>query len=131
MWTVMKRSDLAQARQDLEACRTEAVQRHAQELEKLEADRAELDALRRLAAAFSDKFKKPPTVAVAPATTTAAAAPVAVSGHGGGRPAMVPVAVSGHGGGRPAAFQPWQVAPRGQPRTNFDAFSQARARGTF
>jgi len=106
MWNVLKRNDLAQARHALELRRTELLRRHAEEIEQLEADRQEIDTLRRLAAAFSGKFK------------TQKAAP---SANSAGPPAARPL----------PPREPWRVTPRDHPRTNFAMFSGAIARATF
>jgi hypothetical protein len=117
MWDVLKPTDIQQAQQQLNARRAEIVQRHAEELAGLVADEADLEALDRLAAAFSSKFKK----AAAPAV-----------------PAVPAVAVDK----KPdlPAMQHPPVSPRPQPRhsekrnlsgTNFEVFSRAVSKQAF
>ena len=101
MWNVLKPSDLAQAKETLEARRGDLLRRHAEEIENLAAEQADIDTLRRLAAAFCDKFN----VAPAPQRPTHATR----QGAGPSR-------------------EPWRVAPRGQPQSNFAVFSGALAR---
>lgn len=107
MWSVLKHHDLTAAERGLEGRRADLLRRHAEELEQLDADRAEIDALRRLAATFSGKFR----------TTAAAVPPPAAP-----RPAALPSA-----GGAPPR-DAWRAAPRQQPRTNFALFSGAVSR---
>jgi hypothetical protein len=105
MWSVLKQSHLEQAKVALERRRSEMLQRHAEEIVELEAEQADVVALRRLAAAFCDKFN---------VTAAAPRAEIAAS------PA------------RPAPAKPpreaWRVAPRGQHQSNFAMFSGAVAR---
>ena len=104
MWSVLKPNDLLEARHALDGRRTETLRRHTEEIEKLAADQAEIDTLRRLAAAFSEKF----------VTTAPAPAPVA------------PTAANRH---QSPPREPWRGTQREQPRTNFGTFSLALARG--
>src|SRR4051812_27999140 len=67
MWSLVKRSDIDAAQEQLVSQRAELLRRQAEELARLEADQADLEALDRLARSFSTKFKK-----------TAPAAPLAV-----------------------------------------------------
>jgi hypothetical protein len=110
MWNVLKPTDIVQAKRDLELCRAATLQRQAEEIEKLEADQAEIDELRRLAASFFSKFKK--------AATASAPPPVALAA------ARDPVRSK-------PAFEPVRAEPRKGPRTNFDTFSRAVSRAGF
>ena len=68
MWEVLRPTDIEQAQRQLNERRAETLRRQAEELAGLEADKADLEALDRLAAAFSSKFKKaaaPPVPAIA------------------------------------------------------------------
>lgn len=68
MWDVLKPTDIEEAQQQLNERRAETLRRQAEELAGLQADAADLEALDRLAAAFSSKFKKataPPVPAIA------------------------------------------------------------------
>jgi hypothetical protein len=79
LWQVLKRIDIARVTQDLEQRRVETLRRHAGEIEAIEAERVELEALSRLTAAFADKFKKgtAPTASPMPAAVApVVAAPV-------------------------------------------------------
>jgi anti-sigma factor RsiW len=104
MWSVLKQDDLSEARRALDSRRTEMLRRHTEEIEQLAADQAEIETLRRLATAFSEKFK----TALAP---PAPAAPPAPNRY------------------EPPPREPWRGAQREQPRTNFGTFSLALARG--
>ena len=59
MWEVLKHSHIDQARHELQTRLAAVLQRQARELEMLERERDELDALVRLAAIFSRKFARP------------------------------------------------------------------------
>ena len=114
MWDVLKPTDIAEAQRQLHERRAETLRRQADELAVLEADKADLEALDRLAAAFSSKFKK-------------AAAPVAPA-----------VGVSKKPG--PSVIQHQPVSPRPNSRnsekrnlsgTNFEVFSRAVSKSGF
>lgn len=59
MWEVLTRFDIESANQDLRARREQLLARHAEEIKNLDAERAEVDTLAKMAAAFAEKFKKP------------------------------------------------------------------------
>ena len=56
MWEIVSRQELDQARQELRARRAAIMQRHAEELQQLDAERREIEDLSRLAAILSSKF---------------------------------------------------------------------------
>jgi len=66
MWDLLNKADIEQARQDLKLRRTEILRRHAEEGQKLDADRLELETLHRLVDGFVEKFARPPIVSHAP-----------------------------------------------------------------
>ena len=113
MWDVLKPTDLEKAQRELRERRADLLRRQAEELATLQADAADLEALDRLATAFSAKFKK--------------AAP----------PAPLALPVSKKADLPPIPHQP--VAPRPQPRpekrnlsgTNFEVFSRAVSKSGF
>jgi hypothetical protein len=114
MWDVLKPTDIEEAQLRLQARRAEIQRRHAAELAGLQADEADLEALDRLAAAFSSKFKK-------------AAPPPSPEIEVAKKPELPPI-----------QHQP--VTPRPQPRhaekrnlsgTNFEVFSRAVSKSGF
>jgi len=113
MWDVLKPTDLEKVQRQLQERRADLLRRQAEELATLQADAADLEALDRLATAFSAKFKK-------------AAAPA---------PPEIPVSKKAD----PPPIQHQQVAPRPQPRpekrnlsgTNFEVFSRAVSKSGF
>jgi len=66
MWDLLNKTDIEQARQDLKLRRAEILRRHAEEGQKLDADRLELETLYRLVDIFVEKFAKPAIVSHAP-----------------------------------------------------------------
>jgi len=66
MWDLLNKADIEQARQDLKLRRTEILRRHAEEGQKLDADRLELETLHRLVDGFVEKFARPPIMSHAP-----------------------------------------------------------------
>ena len=66
MWDLLNKADIEQARQDLKLRRAEILRRHAEEGQKLDADRLELETLHRLVDGFVEKFARPPIVSHAP-----------------------------------------------------------------
>jgi hypothetical protein len=116
MWDVLKPTHIEEAQRQLKARRADLLQRQAEELARLQADETDLEALDRLAASFSRKFK------------TAAAPPI---------PAIAVERKSD----RAAVPQP-PVSARPQPRpapsekrnlsgTNFEVFSRAVSKSGF
>jgi hypothetical protein len=104
MWTVLKESHLAQAKGALEERRRVLLRRHADELAQLAAEQDEIDALRRLAATFCDKFK----VKAAPKSAPPRA------------PMPAPAARAPH--------DAWRGGTRGRHQSNFAMFSGALSR---
>jgi uncharacterized protein involved in exopolysaccharide biosynthesis len=60
MWEKLTRGDLRQARQELDFRRQEITRRHAEEIAGVDADDAEVEALKRSINAFVEKFKTTP-----------------------------------------------------------------------
>jgi len=114
MWDVLKPTDIAEAQRRLHERRAETLRRQAEELAVLEADKTDLEALDRLAAAFSSKFKK----AVAPAVPAIAV---------GNKPDL-PVVQH-----QPARQRPQSRASekRNLSGTNFEVFSRAVSKSGF
>jgi hypothetical protein len=110
MWSVLKQHDLLEARHALDGRRAEMLRRHTVEIEQLTADQAEIETLRRLALAFSEKFK----------ATAAPPEPVAM---------VEAVEAPAANGYQLPSREPWRDAQRDLPRTNFGTFSLALARG--
>jgi hypothetical protein len=71
MWDVLKQTDIEQARQQIQLCRDETLRRHAEEIQRMDSDQAEIETLDHLIDAFSDKFT------IVPASAQAAPAPPA------------------------------------------------------
>ena len=69
MWE-LKRTDLERAKQRLLALRTITLQRHAEEINQLDTDQAEIETLERLAAAVAQKYLNSETAAAEPTTPT-------------------------------------------------------------
>ncbi|MGC2411268.1 MAG: hypothetical protein WA459_01020 [Stellaceae bacterium] len=72
MWDCLKKTDIAQAQQDLKLRRREILVRQAEESQSLDAERAELETLNQLIDIFTQKFPASVVVAREPV-----AAPVA------------------------------------------------------
>jgi hypothetical protein len=64
MWKLLTQNDIEQARRELGRRRAELLKRQGEELEALNSDRAEIQALEELVKAFAERFK--PTRARAP-----------------------------------------------------------------
>jgi len=113
MWDVLKPTDIEQAQRQLNERRADLLRRQADETATLQADQADLEALGRLAATFSGKFKK-------------AAAPA---------PSTIPINKKPD----PSQMQHQPVSPRPHPRsekrnlsgTNFEVFSRAVSKSGF
>src|SRR5437588_10694716 len=69
MWDLLNKTDIEQARRDLKLRRAEILRRHAEEGQKLDADRLELETLYRLVDTFVEKFPRPTIVSHAPIVT--------------------------------------------------------------
>ena len=61
MWDELKRTDVELARQKLAELRSITLQRHEDEIKRLDADDAEIDILARLAEAITEKYLNRPT----------------------------------------------------------------------
>ena len=66
MWDLLKKTDIEQAKQGLKLRRAEALRRHAEESQDLDADRVELETLNELVDIFVQKHRKPVIVSHAP-----------------------------------------------------------------
>jgi hypothetical protein len=115
MWNLLQRTDLDQAQRELISRRAEILRRHAEELARLEADESDLEALDRLASAFSTKFKKTAPAIPAIAVTKKADRPVTQHRQNGDRP-------------HPRAPHSDR---RGLSGTNFEVFSRALSKSAF
>jgi len=113
MWDVLKPTDLEKAQRQLQERRADLLRRQAEELATLQADAADLEALDRLASAFSAKFKKadPPPPPEMPVSKKADLPPIQ---H------------------QPVAARP-QTRPekRNLSGTNFEVFSRAVSKSGF
>ena len=107
MWDLLKQTDIEQAKQELKFRRCETLRRHAEESQILDADQAELKTLNRLIDDFVRKFIKFRTSSQVLVST-----PVANRNISAATPPDV--RYQNH---------------RDQPRTNFDTFARAVARG--
>ena len=116
MWDVLKPTDIEAAQRQLNERRADLLRRHAEEAAILQADEADLEALDRLAAAFSSKFKM-------------AAAPVAPAVEVSKQPELPPIQ---H---QPASPRPHPRAAQAEKRslsgTNFEVFSRAVSKQSF
>jgi len=123
MWDVLKQTDIEQARQQIQLCRDETLRRHAEEIQRMDADQAEIDTLDRLIDAFSDKFK------VVPASAQAAPIPAKRHEH----PVLPAVrsdehpVLTSHRVDKPSPRVRHPDRPD-HSRTNFDTFSRAMAK---
>ena len=115
MWDVLRPTDIAKAQRQLNERRAETLRRQAEELAVMAADKADLEALDRLAAAFASKFKK-------------AAEPPAIPAVSAKKKPDLPV------------IQHQPVSPRQHSRnsekrnlsgTNFEVFSRAVSKSGF
>jgi hypothetical protein len=66
MWDLLKKTDIEQAKQGLKLRRAEALRRHAEESQNLDADRVQLETLNVLVDIFVQKHRKPAIVSHAP-----------------------------------------------------------------
>lgn len=114
MWDVLKPTDIEEAQRQLNARRDEILRRQAEELAGLQADEADIEALDRLAAAFSSKFKK----------VAAPAVPVVAVGKKPDLPIIQHQPVS-------ARPQPRHSEKRNLAGTNFEVFSRAVSKSGF
>jgi hypothetical protein len=143
MWHVLKQTDIADAKQQLRMRVDETLRRQAREIQGLNNDHAELEALNRLLDEFSRKFKTSPAIPVEPVAASelehTEAAPeqpasieeeptVAAAEKPAGKGAANPAAAINSD--KPAAKgrQP-ERDQRDQSRTNFGAFTRAVAKG--
>src|SRR6266478_1549917 len=62
MWDLLTKTDIAQAKQEMKLRRAEILRRHAEEGQKLDGDRLELETLYRLVDTFVEKYAKPTVV---------------------------------------------------------------------
>ena len=69
MWSTLSRIDLETVKRQLTSRREQMLRRHAEELEALNIDTAELEALDQLIGAFTEKFK-PGTIGIPERATT-------------------------------------------------------------
>ena len=107
MWESLRQTDIEQAKQHLKRRRGETLERHAEEVDGLDAEQTDLATLNRLATVFAQKLKQ---------STLSPPAPRASSGS--------------HT--KPGDRAPHAIRPRDQgnyPETNFQAFSRALSRG--
>jgi hypothetical protein len=58
MWQNLTRADIECAQQELRLRREQMLARHAEEIRNVDAERAEVEMLAQMAAAFAEKFKK-------------------------------------------------------------------------
>ena len=76
MWEKLTPADIERAKTRAATLRSEAMQRHAEELKALDADEAEIEVLQRLIADFSEKYMRGANTA----TVDATAAPLLTEG---------------------------------------------------
>ena len=107
MWNLLKKSDIDQAKQKLNLRREATLRRHAEESQKLDADRLELETLNQLIEMFTQRFVKPPAISHAP----------------------IPPPVSHHHAASKPAPEARNQNHRDRPRTNFEIFTHALSRG--
>jgi hypothetical protein len=69
MWQVLTRTDVERATEELKLRREQLLSRHAEEIRNLDVERAEVETLAQMAAAFAEKFKKAMTLPHEPAAT--------------------------------------------------------------
>jgi hypothetical protein len=114
MWDVLKPTDIEKAQRQLNERRAETLRQQAEELAGLQADAADLEALDRLAAAFSSKFKKAAAPAV-PAVPVSKKPDLPVIKH------------------QPINLRPHsrQSEKRNLSGTNFEVFSRAVSKSGF
>jgi len=123
MWDVLKQTDIEQAKQQIQLCRDETLRRHAEEIQRMDADQAAIDTLDHLIEAFAEKFKTAPAAAETPPTPArrhehAVLPPVKRDEH--------PLLTS-HRVDKPSPKVRHLDRPD-QSRTNFDTFSRAMAK---
>ena len=66
MWELLKKADIDEAKKELKLRRAGILRRQADEIQKLEDDRVEVETLNQLVDIFVQKFTKPPIVSHAP-----------------------------------------------------------------
>ena len=107
MWDLLKKTDIEQAKQELELRRAETLRRHAEECQILDADQVELETLNHLVDIFTQKFPKPMILSHGPVASALPNQDI---------------------GGRTSPG-PRNQNHRDQPRTNFAMFTRAMSRG--
>ena len=63
VWDQLTPVDIERAKSELDARRDEMLARHAEELQSLDADQTQLEALEQAIGAFLQKFNRPPATA--------------------------------------------------------------------
>ena len=76
MWDLLTKTDIEQAKQEMKLRRAEILRRHAEEGQKLDGDRLELETLYRLVDTFVEKYAKPTVVSDAPKPPVVSHAPI-------------------------------------------------------
>lgn len=113
MLGTVKRADIDQARQQIELRRADILRRHAEEIGRLDADRAELETLHRLAGVFAQKYQK------------ASAAP----------DELIPAKIASEPPIQPPIHrhtrEPSRPDQRDYGRTNFETFARALAKSAY
>jgi hypothetical protein len=141
MWDTVTYADLQQAKQQLQLSRDEITRRHAEELQGLDGERDELEALERLVADFARRFKgAPPPAAGREPDGEPAAAPEPDASRAAPEPAVEPepVAAAPEPAVEPEPAPPPPAAAKPASRstgrngderkysqTNFDTFRRA------
>src|ERR1700686_3461475 len=97
MWDLLKKADIERTKQQLKLRRAEALRRHAEESQNLDADRVQVETLNVLVDIFVQKHRKPPIVSHAPipppisthpiSTHPISTQPIATHNSGGKTPA--------------------------------------------
>jgi hypothetical protein len=137
MWDTLTPADIAAAKRDVGRRRAELLIKQAQEIEGLNTEQADVEALDRLADDFARRFPRPASALAAPAE--APPAPAIEAPVEAPLPAVAEqtpareVAAAGNNGARRGDEQRApprgrQAQQRGYPGTNFDVFSRALAR---
>ena len=98
MWTLLKKTDIEQAKQDLKLRHTQILRKHAEETQSLDTERIEVEILNNLLEIFALKFMNPRISSHKPIPAPVVSAPVAAA------PAVPAPFV-------PAAVVPAPVAP--------------------
>lgn len=110
MWDRLTKADIETARRELGFRRAEMVRRHAEEIELLEAECADIAALSRLAGTFAAKFARNPGLPEPPGAGAGAPSPLATGG---------------------APLEPPRRPRMDYPKTNFDTFYRAITKAIF